>query len=343
MGLISIFITKIIPLTKISSYIKAFGLYGHASIIYFRLYRYLKKEHLVDLEFPDELKKNYFYHSNYYNRTKQYMHANHFFGELLTTILGRKMTKEERRLFSNLSSCAPIFDDFFENKTDLDHIRTLLHQPDKDSALSPSEKLSVHFLNNILNSNIDKTAFLQAADNLFLAQLESKNQKKKDLSQAQLLDISDRKGGFSGLMYTLFLEESSAKDFSTLGYHLGSFGQLMDDIFDLYDDQKEGIRTYVNQSQKTLELRFVLEEKEQQILSLAYRLASSPRHFKKFKQVLEVFRSIIEIAIEQYEKLESTQQISPIDCLKTDRKLWIIDMEKASNMRKLFFKSVSKF
>lgn len=343
MGLISIFITKIIPLTKISSYIKAFYLYGHASIIYLNLHRYLKKEYLKDLEFPEELKSNYFYHSNYYNRTKQYMHANHFFGELLTTILGRKMSKEERRLFANLSSCAPIFDDFFENKTDLDHIRVLLHHPDKNSALSPSEKLSVHFLNNILKSDINQKAFLQAADSLFLAQLESKNQKDKGLNQNQLLDISDRKGGFSGLMYTLLLQESSAKDFSSLGYHLGSFGQLMDDIFDLYDDQKEGIRTYVNQSRKMIELRFILEEKEQQILDLANRVSSSPKHFNKFKQVLEVFTSIIEIAIEQYETLELKQQVCPIDCLKLERKAWIIDMEKASNIRKLFFKSLNKF
>ena len=328
---------------KISSYIKAISLYGHASIIYLNLHRYLKKEYLEDLDFPEELKKNYFYHSNYYNRTKQYMHANHFFGELLTTILGRKMSKDERRLFANLSSCAPIFDDFFENKADLDHIRRLLHYPDKNSALSSSEKLSVHFLNNILKSDIDQKAFLQAADDLFLAQVESKNQKDDTLSQSCLLDISDRKGGYSGLMYTLLLQESSAKDFASLGFQLGSFGQLMDDIFDLYDDQKEGIRTYVNQSRKMIDLRFVLEEKEQETLRLAKRIATSPRHFKKFKQVLEVFTSIIELAIEQYEILEVKQQITPIHCLDMERKSWIIDMEKASNIRKLFFKSVSKF
>ncbi|NPD46052.1 MULTISPECIES: class 1 isoprenoid biosynthesis enzyme [unclassified Lentimicrobium] len=329
-------------MTKISSYTKAISLYSNASIIYLKLYLYLKIEYSKDLDFPEELKKNYFYHSSYYNRTKQYMHANHFFGELLTSILGRKMSKEERRLFANLSSCAPIFDDFFENKTDLDHIRTLLHHPDKNSALSPSEKLSVHFLNNILKSDINQKAFLQAADDLFLAQLESKNQKDQSLNQEQLLDISDRKGGFSGLMYTLFLQESSAKDFSSLGYQLGSFGQLMDDVFDLYDDQKEGIRTYVNQSQKIIDLRFVLEEKEEQILGLAFKVSSSPRYFKKFKQVLAVFTSIIELAIEQYEKLELKQGVSPINCLSIERKAWIIDMEKASNMRKLFFKSVGK-
>lgn len=318
-------------------------LYGHASIIYLKLHRYLKKGFLRDLDFPEELKKDYSYHSNYYNRTKQYMHANHFFGELLCTILGRKMNKEERRLFANLSSCAPIFDDFFEQNSDLDHIRTLLHHPDKTSAEDSSENLAVHFLKNILESEIDKKAFLEAADNLFLAQIESKNQKDESLNQDQLLDISDRKGGFSGLMYTQLLKESSDSNFAKIGYELGGFGQLMDDVFDLYDDQYEGIRTYVNQSKKVIEIRFVLEEKEQQIISLAQSVASSPIHFKKFKQVLQVFMSIVEIGLEQYENMKPNQQISPIDCLKSERKEWIIDMEKASSIRKLFFKSASKF
>lgn len=330
-------------MTKIRSYTKAISIYSHASIIYLKLHRYLKKEYLKDLDFPEELKKGYFYHSNYYNRTKQYMHANHFFGELLCTILGRKMNKEERRLFANLSSCAPIFDDFFENNSDSEHIRMLLHHPDKNSTKDSSEKLAVHFLKNILKSEINRNAFLQAADDLFLAQMESKNQKEKSLNQDQLLDISDRKGGFSGLMYALLLQESSDSSFAKLGYELGSFGQLMDDVFDLYDDQKEGIRTYVNQSKKIIEIHFVLEEKEHEILSLGKRVASSPKHFLKFKQVLQVFTSIVEMGLEQYENLNTNQQITPIDCLKSERKEWIIDMEKASNIRTLFFKSAGKF
>lgn len=330
-------------MTKINAYTKAINIYSHASIIYLKLHWYLKKEYLKDLDFPQELKKEYFYHSNYYNRTKQYMHANHFFGELLCTILGRKMNNKERRIFANLSSCAPIFDDFFENNADIEHIKMLLHHPNENSVKNSSEKLAVHFLNNILKSQIDQKAFLQAADDLFLAQIESKNQKDESLNQDQLLDISDRKGGFSGLMYTLLLQESSDSNFAKLGYELGSFGQLMDDVFDLYDDQKEGIRTYVNQSKKIIEIRFVLEEKEQKIISLAKMRASSPIHFKKFKQVLQVFTSIVEMGLDQYENIQVNQQEPPISCLKSERKEWIIDMEKTSNIKKLFFKSVSKF
>lgn len=312
-------------------------------MIYLKLHLYLRKEYLKDLDFPDELKNNYFYHSIYYNRTKQYMHANHFFGELLTSVLGRKMNREERKLFANLSSCAPIFDDFFENNYDLEHIRLLLHQPEINKTQESAEILAVHFLNNLLKSNINSKDFLQAADDLFLAQKESKNQTNKHLNPNQLLDISNRKGGYSGLMYTFLLQESSSENFAQLGYELGAFGQLMDDVFDLYDDQKEGIRTYVNQANNIQEIRFVLEEKEQEILSLAKNVASAPQYFKKFKSVLQVFTSIIELALEQFENLQNKNDSSPIQCLNTERKLWILDMEKASNMRKLFFKSVEKF
>lgn len=328
---------------KLSAYKKGIFLFSKAAIVYSGLRRYLKNDFLSDLQFPKELQKDYFYQSTYYNRTKQYMHANHFFGELLCVLRGEKMNKVERMRFANLSSCAPIFDDFFEEGADLNHIQKLLDQPDPDNAQTEQEKLAVHFLNNILKTLDRPKDFLKAADNLYMAQKLSKQQKSHQLSPDYLLRISEQKGGFSGLMYTHLLDGEKTQKFIELGYGLGSFGQMMDDVFDLYDDAKEGIKTFVNQSEKVDDLRFVLEEQEQNLLSLAKEVAATPKAYRSFENVLKVFISIVEMALEQYEKTIDLHQAPLNHCLEIDRKYWIVDMEKASNVSKLFFKSLRSF
>lgn len=334
---------NLFQLIKLSSYKKGIFLYAKALLVYQGLRRYLKKEFLKDLQFPKELQKDYFYQSTYYNRTKQYMHANHFFGELLCLIRGKKMNQVERMRFANLSSCAPIFDDFFEEGADLEHIQYLLAQPDLKNAQSEQEKLAVHFLNNILVSLKEPKEFLKAAEHLFMAQKLSKQQKSRQLTSEYLLRISEQKGGFSGLMYTYLLEGKKSPKFTELGYSLGSFGQIMDDIYDLYDDAKEGIQTFANQSKKVGDLRFIVEEQEQNLRLLAEEVALNQKTYQSFQDVLKIFISIVDLALEQYEKIESDWQIPPHRCLEMERHYWIKDMEKTSNISKLFFKSLQNF
>ncbi|OYT17273.1 MAG: hypothetical protein B7C24_03520 [Bacteroidetes bacterium 4572_77] len=315
-------------MAKINQYRKNIYYYGRATIIYIQLRSYLKKEFALDLKFPQSLQKEYFYHSGYYNRTQQYMHANHFFGELLCLLREKPMNKKERMRFANLSACAPIFDDFFEQETDLQHIENLLQNPKSKNTKTHTEKLAVHFLNNILQSSISTSNFLKAAKNLFQAQKQSKTQKDKELSKEQLLKISQKKGGFSGLMYAYLLESSPPTYFYKTAYLLGGYGQIMDDVFDLFDDAKEGIRTFANNSTKVMEIQQIVQEQENNILDLLNKQGIKNPHFRN---TLAVFGAIIQIAIQQYQHIEN-EGISPINCLKLERKHWIIDMEKLSNI-----------
>ncbi len=180
------------------SYIKTAQLFSRAAMIYFKLRKYLNSEYLKNLDFPKEIKKDYFYHSKYYNRAQQYIHANHFFGELLCTVRGNKMEKEEMHRFACLSSCAPVFDDFFENNSNTAAIRNLMNAPNIANAQSNSEMLAAWFFHKILNEIKNGDEVLYTANQLFNAQLASKSQKSKSLNSDELLGISIKKGGFSG-------------------------------------------------------------------------------------------------------------------------------------------------
>ena len=316
--------------------------YTRAALIYRELRRYLRKDFGQDLNFPNTVKKEYFYHSPFYNRTKQYMHANHFFGELMCLLRGQTIQVEERMRFANLSSCAPIFDDFFEKEFDLEHIHELLHHPDPSKTKNEEEQLAVHFLNNILSSIHKKEAFLKVAEKLFQAQIESKTQTNSKLTNKQLLNISIRKGVYSGLMYAHLLNDSNGVEFLEIAYDLGSFGQLMDDVFDIYDDAKEGVRTFANQSQTVDELEQIVRVQKEKILKKVGLLSNKEYETHHFLKVFQIFVSTIEMALIYFKKIETEQNTSPYQCLNLSRKTWIIDMEKPANIWRLFYLSVQK-
>ncbi|NOR88108.1 MAG: hypothetical protein GQ527_10900 [Bacteroidales bacterium] len=328
-------------MASFNQYYKGIYYYTRAALIYRSLRSYLKKDFSSDLNFPNQLKEDYFYHQSYYNRTKQYMNANHFFGELLCLLRGKPIRKEERMRFANLSSCAPIFDDFFEKGANLDHVFHLLKNPSPQNVQNESEELAVIFLNNILNSLSQKTEFLESSYLLFQAQSDSKSQNNQTLSKQELLDISLRKGGYSGLMYAHLLDDSKEKYFLEIAYLLGGLGQLMDDIFDIYDDAKEGIRTFANQSENLKEIREIIHNQIQEIRQRFPTLSKENYQLYHFSNVLEIFITTIEIALQHYDEIEAKHKINPHQCLQLDRKLWIVDMEKPANIWHLFQLSLS--
>lgn len=323
-------------MARIISYIKVFRLFFYGGAIYLRLRRYLNSIYNKKLNFPESLKKDYYYHSRFYNRAQQYIHANHFFGELLSLLRGTKMRDKEMRRFVLLSSCAPVFDDFFEKDADYSSIKSLMHQPELERAKNDNEKLAAYFFSELLMDLNNRDQVLKAADQLFEAQLKSKIQTNSQMSSNDLLQISLDKGGYSGLMYGLLLEHKQSESFNQIAFSLGSYGQLMDDVFDLYDDAHNGIRTFANQASSVRDIRMITEEHEQKIFNLIDKMHCSGKSRKMFEQVLLVFSSIIDIALNQYEQIEIKMQITPHECIKLERKYWIVDMEKVSNVWKLF-------
>lgn len=131
--------------TRFSSILQMAVLFSQAAVRYLRLLRFLKKEYAPTIDWPEELKENYDYYSSVYNRTQQYMHANYFFGEWLCLLRDKKMNTQEMKQFALLSSCAPVFDDLFEEGKDSEHTRKLMHFPNISEARNASEKTAAFF------------------------------------------------------------------------------------------------------------------------------------------------------------------------------------------------------
>ena len=311
--------------------------YAQAIGVYWRLRKYLKHSFLTDLNFPSELEKEYFYGSTYYNRTKQYMHANHFFGELLCVLRGYKMDDTERKRFANLSACAPIFDDFFDKEQeDLAKIKQLLNAVKTEIPETEEQKLAALFLQNILSDINSPDDFLDAANRLFDAQMQAKKQQAIESEPELLWDLSRQKGGYSGLMYALLLSHNLSNQEKDLAFELGAFGQFMDDVFDLFDDRAAGVFTLPNASKSVKEIELFFKQILESILEKVEVFDGTWRAKKDFINILQIFAGAIRLAIQLYASVESKYKISPKDCLQIERKYWIVDMEKPQNAFKMF-------
>ncbi len=321
--------------------LRQFGLgmfyYFQAVRILWRLKNYLKHHFITDLDFPTTLQKDYYYQSGYYNRTKQYMHANHFFGELLCVLRGYKMNDAERKRFANLSACAPIFDDFFDKENPpLEKIKHLLNKPESEIPTNEQQKLAVHFLQTILDDLDEKDAFLLAANELFFAQEQAKKMQAFALNAPDLWLYSKQKGGFSGLMYALLLSHSQNEDEKEIAFLLGAFGQFMDDVFDLYDDSKVNTYTLPNTATSVKEIADFFELLLDELIQKAKNLKRPKNIENDFINILQVFASAVRLALSQYAANEKMFQTRPNESCQIDRKYWIVDMEKPTNAFKMF-------
>lgn len=323
--------------------LKGLGYYFQAIIILLRQKIYLKNYFLSDLVFPSSLEKEYYFKSTHYNRTKQYLLANRFFGELLCVLRGQKMSSSEMKSFTNLSACAPIFDDFFDNgETDLHKINELLNNPKKEVPESDMQKLAVHFLQNILSNLSDHEEFLKTANLLFEAQKAAGARQHEEENIRNLWKYSEQKGGHSGLLYALLLTHPLTDMEKEIAFDLGAFGQFMDDVFDIYDDKKNGVFTFPNTSETVKEIEAFMNNTISIIFEKIDNHNCSHNAKRDFKNILQILASAIRVALAQYKRIEKEHRVAPISCLKLDRKKWIVDMENPSNLFKMFQISLSR-
>jgi hypothetical protein len=328
---------------KWRTYIQILLLFLSGIISYLRLKRYLYFAYKKEFSAIGWTLEEYKYHSKQYNRTKQYVHANYFFGEWLSLYRGFALNPTELKKFVWLSSCAPVFDDFFEHSYDYDHIKNLLLHPVLSNARNSKEDLAVWFFSKILENNTDSQQLQDTALELFDAQIRSKNQENAAIVYEDLIKISKDKGGFSGLMYAHLLDYRKTDGFKQYAFQLGAYGQLMDDVFDLFDDAKNGIYTFANRSKDVKSIRNVVSDHEKTVEMLIVA-ASLPENRKiRIKRVLGIFGAVIETALQHYEHIEKEHKIPPCESQGTERKLWIVDMEKISTIRKMFSIAMKTF
>ena len=256
-------------------------------------------------------------------------------GETFCVLTGQKMSLKERLTMTSLASITGLFDDFFDKKKKSENqIKSLMDNP-KENVLNDSyEKLIVNLFNSALENCSDKDELKQCCNNVFEAQVLSKKQLLPDIKPNEIREITLHKGGVSMLLYSCALSESLNETDKKIIFKLGGIGQLENDIFDVYKDYQEGIKTLVTIETKINNLRKTYSD----LIADVFRLVKDSDHpLKNQQQFLRILALILSrgyVCLDSLEKNEkSTNGLFAISAYS--KKDLTCDIEKPASFFKL--------
>lgn len=166
-----------------------------------------------------------------------------FLGEGFCLLRGKAMSEVERYQLTYLGALTGLFDDFFDEKnTPNERILLLINSPNEVQPSNAHETLFIRFYQKALdgeNALLIKEYFNKVYD----AQVLSKEQLNPEIDWDTIKTITYQKGGVSILFYRSVFDNELTEPECELLFHLGALGQLENDIFDVYKDDQQKIKT----------------------------------------------------------------------------------------------------
>ena len=253
-------------------------------------------------------------------------------GEGICTLRGKAMSEKERITSTNQGALTGLYDDFFD-KTHLDNkqIRKMMDHPAQIKPQSSLEKLFVHFLMRVHENLFDKGYFSQTFDQVFNAQSDTHKQLDENFSLEEIKEITLRKGGVSLLFYRSAFAHNLEDGEEEALYNAGGLMQLGNDIFDVYKDEKQKIRTLVTSCKTINDVRIIFEDQMDKTISLVKQSGFQEKDKRKFLNKLLLGISRCFVCLDQLEKLQqqSNGLFIPADYRREEM---ICDMEKPANI-----------
>jgi hypothetical protein len=180
-----------------------------------------------------------------------------------------------------------LFDDFFDNDNLTDeYITQLINKPNDIEPGNDSVKLAIQLYGKLLEGVQHPESIQEALNAVFKEQVRSKKQKNSDLTEDEIKDITFAKGGTAFLLYRKAFGEISTRCEEKFYYTLGAIMQLENDIFDVYKDRQEGIRTLVTACHDIKPVRNLYLYLINELFEGAQQLPVNPKAVAKAMRVL---------------------------------------------------------
>jgi hypothetical protein len=256
------------------------------------------------------------------------------------TKLIRRQTNEDERFSNKLFFILTfLYDDIMDEKIlSEDELNKLVENPLENPHNIFEAKVLVDIHLQLLQRTKQPEKYTSTLLSIHKAQKDSLIQFNSKVSQSDLLDIVMRKGGYSFLMCSLYIDLPISKEMDKCWYHIGSMLQFIDDMYDIYADQQEGIYTYANTCKKYSTLDDTFNEL---VMQLKKYIKALP-YDEVLKERLYIQLSFIPafglLALDNLKKLKD-QDGNFKNFIDYPRKSLIIDMEKMGNIKRLIAKS----
>jgi hypothetical protein len=257
-------------------------------------------------------------------------------GEGFSLLRGIPMTMKERHTMTYLGSMSSLFDDFFDEKnTSLTHIQSIIDTPQESLAQDAHELLFIRFYLKALEHSTIPDELKQHLQNVYDAELLSKQQTNKNISIDQLKYITIHKGGVSFLLYRSGLGKCNNAIEEKMIYLVGGLSQVENDLFDIYKDYNNGITTLATIETNINHLRTYYNSLTDEIIALVHQTDYALKNKLKFIRFFSIIASRGLVCFDYLERNEAkTDGVFSIE--KYSRKELICDMEKPYNALKVF-------
>jgi len=258
-------------------------------------------------------------------------------GEAWAALRGKPLQPNERYAATMLATTTGLYDDYFEHKalTD-DYIENLYRHPEQYTGQNSNEKLANFCWLEALRKGASAEALTHYAHLVHRAQIASRRQLLPDTSLAEIETTTFDKGGYSVLIYLSVLQAPMSAADAELLYCAGALLQLENDLFDVYKDQRDGIRTLATTATDIAPLRTLYLQRwlqvKQAIAQTGYPAAGKAR----FRRILSAivargFVCLDMLAVRQH------QNGGVFNPAVFTRKQLICDMEKPQNLLKTLY------
>ncbi len=263
------------------------------------------------------------------------------FGFSVSILRNTSLTRKERCCLSYLGGTSGLLDDFFDNPDkNASRLKNFVEHPESLLPANTSESLLRFLYINGLKYAERPSEIKRGALEVYQAQEESLQQKSSSCSKSFLKSVTWKKGGNAFLYYRACLNFPVEEEEKELFYQLGGLLQLGNDIFDVWEDTEQGLKTLANTTGSILKIKKFFEQELLKTLELTARIHTRRKNIRQFNQFILFGVCRVFVCLHQFEKLEPfTQGVFVPTQYK--RSQLICDMQKVKNqltMWRYFFK-----
>lgn len=251
-------------------------------------------------------------------------------GESLAVLHQKKLSDQERKSLTLMACLTGPFDDFFDqdNLVD-DHIKALMKANDPSIIQNTKQQLCFDFYTQILEEG-NRNEIIVAAHEVFETQKASLLQKKSGISELEIQKICDDKGGAAMLFYRAGVHNKYLPLEKEVLWKTGEIYQLCNDIFDVYKDIYDGIKTSVILSSDINKVDLLIQNKLKELEEIFNKSEISTKIKTQYLSFLFVSVARSMVCLKQYKELQKTTD-NEFKAAKYSRKQLICDMELIKN------------
>ncbi len=309
-------------------------------ITIFRFFWHFCIQYIITKIYINKILKKYETKYNLYlgiNDKKKY---SYYYGTIVSSIITFIFSSQKdkyftfkERYFIAISFIGCIYDDFYDNEELTEsEINDLLTSPQYFIPKTLKEDIFLTYYNYLLENVKRKNEFKNAFLEINHWQILSNQQKQPHINKSTLEHISFGKGGSCFLLYISIFDKQQNKEIKNIFFKIGGLFQLGNDIFDVYKDWQQGIKTLPNTTVNIKEFTLFYEQKTIELIQEIKKCDS----ICSKKIFLASTLSIVCLPMVALNQLCDLQNGFPLwnDWEKIDRKNYICDMSLWKNKLK---------